>query len=243
MDIKIIYEDNDVLVIDKPAGLVVFPEGEALKSGENTLIDYLIGKYPSLKEAGQAPRYGIAHRLDKNTSGVLLVAKTTEALKFLQNQFSSRGGLEKTLKKSYIVLVEGLMERDSEEIKTLIARAKNDPRKQKVYSLVDAPKSAREAITKYKTLQRFSDKNGDYSLLEVAIETGRKHQIRCHMAYLKHPVTGDRLYSFKNSKIPAGLTRQFLHSSYLKIKIPNGEKKEFNSSLPEDLKKVLDNLK
>jgi 23S rRNA pseudouridine1911/1915/1917 synthase len=231
MDIKVIYEDNDVLVVDKPAGLVVFPEGQTT---ERTLIEALIKKYPELKNAGEAPRYGIVHRLDKDTSGVLLVAKSNEALIFLQKQFINR-----EVEKKYVCLVEGVMENDSGNIKTLIARAKGDPRKQKTYSAINAPKSAREAITEYKVLERFKD----YTLLEVQIKTGRRHQIRCHFSYLHHPIAGDKLYSFKNSKIPEGLTRQFLHAKYLKIKLPDGETKEFQSNLPEELQKVLKNLK
>jgi 23S rRNA pseudouridine1911/1915/1917 synthase len=130
------------------------------------------------------------------------------------------------------------MENDSGTIKTLIARAKGDPRKQKVYSQINAPKSAREAITGYKVLERFKD----YTLLEVEIKTGRRHQIRCHFSYLRHPIAGDKLYGFKNSKVPDGLTRQFLHSAYLKIQLPNGEIKEFKSNLPEELQAVLKHL-
>jgi 23S rRNA pseudouridine1911/1915/1917 synthase len=234
MDFKIIYQDKDLLVIDKPAGLVVFPEGQTRPGGHpGTLIDYLIAGKPELKLAGEAPRYGIVHRLDKDTSGVLLVAKTTEALKFLQNQFINRG-----VEKKYICLVEGAVKEDRGEIKTLIARAKNDPRKQRVYSAANAPKSAREAITDYKVLERYKD----YTLLEVEIKTGRRHQIRCHFSYLKHPIAGDKLYAFKNSKIPDGLTRQFLHSAYLKIQLPSGDTKEFLSELPEELKQIIDNL-
>jgi len=230
MDIKTIYEDKDVLVVDKPAGIVVFPEGQTT---ENTLIDALIEKYPALKSAGEKPRYGVAHRLDKDTSGVLLVAKSTEALIFLQKQFKNR-----EVEKKYVCLVGGNMENDSGTIKTLIARAKGDPRKQKVYSQINAPKSAREAITGYKVLERFKD----YTLLEVEIKTGRRHQIRCHFSYLRHPIAGDKLYGFKNSKVPDGLTRQFLHSAYLKIQLPNGEIKEFKSNLPEELQAVLKHL-
>jgi len=231
MDIKVIYEDNDLLVVDKPAGIVVFPENESLKSEEKTLIDYLIEKYPELKSAGEAPRYGIVHRLDKDTSGVLLVAKTTETLKFLQNQFINRG-----VEKKYICLVEGSLKDDFGGINTLIARSSGDPRKQTVYKIGEpAPKSAREAVTEYKVLKRYQD----YTLLEVEIKTGRRHQIRCHFSYLQHPVAGDKLYGFKNSKAPEGLTRQFLHAKYLKIKLPNGEIKEFESELPEELQKVL----
>ncbi len=230
MELKVIYEDKDVLVADKPAGIVVFPEGESLKSGEKTLIDYLIEKYPELKNIGEAPRYGIAHRLDKDTSGILLVAKSSEALIFLQKQFKNR-----EVEKKYVCLVEGAVEQDKGEIKTLIARAKGDPRKQRAYSEINAPKSAREAITEYRVLERFRN----YTLLEVEIKTGRRHQIRCHFSYLKHPIAGDKLYSFKNSKIPDGLTRQFLHAQKLKIQLPNGQIQEFKSDLPEELNNIL----
>jgi 23S rRNA pseudouridine1911/1915/1917 synthase len=240
MNVKIIYEDNDVLVVDKPAGVVVFPEGESLKSAEKTLIDYLIEKFPKLAESGTPPRYGIVHRLDKDTSGVLLVAKSTEALIYLQKQFINR-----EVEKKYVCLVEENMENDSGKIETLIARAKKNPKMQKAYSLINAPKSAREAITEYKVLERFKD----YTLLEVDIKTGRRHQIRCHFSYLQHPIVGDKVYGFKNSKIPEGLTRQFLHSQKLKIQLPfdvaqgrPGEVKEFLSELPEELKQVINNL-
>jgi 23S rRNA pseudouridine1911/1915/1917 synthase len=238
MDIKIIYEDNDVLVVDKPTGIVVFPEGESLKSGEKTLIDCLTEKYPELKNVGEAPRYGIVHRLDKDTSGVLLVAKTNEALIFLQNQFINR-----KVEKKYVCLAEGVVKDEEGEIKTLIARAKNDFRKQRAFLPSALPagrqaKSAREAITEYKVLERFKD----YTLLEVEIKTGRRHQIRCHLSYLKHPIAGDKLYSFKNSKIPEGLARQFLHAQKLKIQLSDGKIHEFVSELPEDLKQVIKNL-
>jgi len=233
MDIKIIYEDNDVLVVDKPAGFVVFPEGQTLISKEKTLIDYLVEKHPILADIGSPPRYGIVHRLDKDTSGVLLVAKSAEGLIFLQKQFKNR-----EVEKKYVCLVEGVIENEFGTIETLIARAKGDPRKQRAYSAINAPKSAREAITEYKVLERFRD----YTYLEVEIKTGRRHQIRCHFSYLKHPIAGDKLYSFKNSKAPGGLTRQFLHAQQLKIQMPNGKIHEFISELPEDLKNILNSL-
>ncbi|MBX4200803.1 RluA family pseudouridine synthase, partial [Candidatus Parcubacteria bacterium] len=127
MDFKIIYQDKDVLVVEKPAGVVVFPEGQTT---ENTLIDALILEYPELKEAGEAPRYGVVHRLDKGTSGLLLVAKTPEALIFLQKQFKNR-----TVEKKYKALVSGQIKEHWGTIHTLIGRAKNDPRKQKAYTL------------------------------------------------------------------------------------------------------------
>jgi 23S rRNA pseudouridine1911/1915/1917 synthase len=256
MDIKIIYEDNDVLVVDKPAGMVVFPEGQT-KNG--TVIDALIEKYPELKNAGDQPRYGIVHRLDKDTSGVLLVAKNNKALIFLQKQFinkttgvilsASLGNKNsdsnslalldnRTVEKKYVCLVEGIIKEDKGEIKTLIGRAPGDKRKQKAYPLNETSPGRREAITEYKVLERFKD----YTLLEVEIKTGRRHQIRCHLSYLHHPIAGDKLYSFKNSPTPEGLTRQFLHAKQLKIQLPSGNVKEFNSELPEELQKVLNNL-
>lgn len=237
MDIKIVYEDKDILVVDKPAGIVVFKEqtgsGSTLLS-RLSVIDELIKIRPELKDAGDKPRFGIVHRLDKDTSGILLVAKNTETLIFLQKQFINRG-----VKKKYVCLVEGNIKQDSGEVKTLIARSSRDPRKQTVYLLNEpAPKSAREAITEYRVLQRY---NG-YTLLEVGIKTGRRHQIRCHLSYLQHPVAGDKLYRFKNSKAPGGLARQFLHAAYLKIQLPNGKTKEFQSGLPKELNQVINNL-
>lgn len=232
-DLKIIFENSDLLVIDKPAGLIVF--GEDQKVRENSVIDLLLKKYPELKNVGEPPRYGIVHRLDKDTSGILLVAKSTEALIFLQKEFINR-----RVEKKYTALAVETIKEERGEIKTLIGRAKSDPRKQKAYPLTDIHKKGlREAITTFKTIERFED----YTLLEIQIKTGRRHQIRCHLSYLKHPVAGDKLYSFRNSKVPEGLTRQFLHASYLKIKTPDGEIKEFQSNLPEELQKVLENLK
>lgn len=232
LDIKTIYEDENLLVADKPARVVVFPEGN---TREKTLINYLLEKCPKLAEIGSPPRFGVVHRLDKDTSGVLLIAKTEKALIFFQKQFKNR-----EVEKKYVCLVEGNIKDDSGEIKTLIARSSRDTRKQTIYALgEDAPESAREAITEYKVLKKFQN----YTLLEVEIKTGRRHQIRCHLSYLQHPVAGDKLYGFKNSEIPKGLTRQFLHAEYIKIKLLNGETKEFNSDLPDELRQVLDNLK
>jgi len=263
MDIKIIYKDNDVLVVDKPPGMVVFNEktNKTDTSGvfsppsnsRETLINLLIKQKPELAEVGEPPRYGIAHRLDKDTSGILLVAKNTKSLIFLQKQFSLSAEalrykaksdadmLEKNVEKRYIALVEGNVKNDG-KIHTFLARSSRDHRKQTVYQLDEPhPKSAREAITEYRILKRYKD----YTLLEVSIKTGRRHQIRCHFSYLQHPIAGDKLYKFKNSKrpgeagYPEGLTRQFLHAKYLKIQLPSGQTKEFESELPEELKQVL----
>jgi 23S rRNA pseudouridine1911/1915/1917 synthase len=205
MKFNILYEDENVLVIDKPAGMV----------------------------ADDTPRR--VHRLDKDTSGILLIAKNDKALEFFQKQFK-----ERKVEKKYLALVVGDIKENQGVIETLIGRSPKDRRKQKVF-LPGEPGSQgkRKAITKYKVLQRFQN----YTLIEVTPETGRKHQIRTHFAYLGHPVAGDKLYGFKGQICPPGLKRQFLHANYLKIKLPDGREKEFKSDLPEDLKNVLENLK
>jgi len=202
---KIIYEDEDLSVIDKPAGLVV----------DN--IERRV------------------HRLDKDTSGILLVAKNDKALEFLQKQFK-----EREVKKKYLALVAGNLKKEEGVIETLIGRSPGDRRKQKVY-LPGEPNAQekRKAVTEYKVLQRFEN----YTLIKVEPKTGRKHQIRTHLAYLGHPIAGDKLYGFKNQPRPERLKRQFLHASYLKVKLPNGKTKEFKSELPNELKLCLQNLK
>lgn len=229
MNLKTIYRDDNILVIDKPPEMIVFPEGE---TKEKTLIDHIIEKYPEIKEVGESPRYGIVHRLDKDTSGILLIAKDNKTLESLQNQFK-----EKKVTKKYLALVVGRIEESRGKIETLIGRAPGDRRKQKAY-LAGEPGSEnkREARTDYKAIERFKD----YTLLEVEPKAGRKHQIRCHLNWIHHPIAGDRLYGFKNQPLPQNLSRQFLHASYLKVNLPKGE---FKSDLPEDLKKVIKTLK
>jgi len=221
---KRIYEDENLIAIDKPAGIVVYPN----------LIKELFKKFPYLKNVGRAPRYGIVHRLDKETSGILLIAKNNKALDFFQSQFKAR-----QVEKKYLALVVGEIRENQGIIKTLIGRSKKDGKKQKIY-LPGSPdsKGKRKAITQYRVLEKFKD----YTLIEVQIKTGRKHQIRIHFAGILHPVAGDKVYGFKNQPKPKGLERQFLHANYLKITLPSGEIKEFKSRLPDELEKVLKNL-
>ncbi len=217
MEQKIIYQDENVLVLDKPAGV----NSDDFEKR--------------------------VHRLDKDTSGVLLIAKNDKALEFLQEQFK-----ERRAEKKYIALVVGHFKNEEGLIETLLNRAPGDRRKQKVF-LPNEPgveKIHRNAITKYRVLQRFSAQGEtsplrggeNYDLIEVEPKTGRKHQIRAHFSYLGHPIAGDKLYGFKNQPTPKGLTRQFLHASYLKIKLPDGKEKEFQSEIPEELKTVINNL-
>jgi len=211
---KIIYEDKDLLVVDKPAGL------------ETTeMIEILSKEKPGLEKI---------HRLDKDTSGVNLIAKSPEALIFFQKQFKNR-----EIEKKYTALVAGNIKDDSGRIETLIGRAPKEKKKQKAY-LPFGPKSEgkRDAITDYRVLERY----GSYTLLEVSPKTGRKHQIRCHMVYLGHPIIGDKMYGFKGQSCPKGLNRQFLHASSIKVRMPDNNYKEFKSDLAEDLKEVIENL-
>lgn len=233
MELKILYEDENLLAIDKPASIVVFPEN---RNRRKTLIDLLLEKFPSLSQVGEPPRYGIVHRLDKDTSGVLLVAKNNQTLNFLQKQFKQR----KVIKK-YLVLVIGKVKINKGKIDTLMGRALKDRTKQKVYLPHNpkAPKKGlRRAITEYRTVKKFKY----YTLLEVFPKTGRKHQIRCHLSYLSHPIAGDKTYGFKNQPKPKNLHRQFLHANFLKIKLPDKKEQEIKSNLSKELKKILEEL-
>ncbi len=200
---KVIYEDENLLVIDKPAGI----NSDDFEKR--------------------------VHRLDKDTSGILLVAKNNKALDFFQKQFKDR-----TVIKKYLALVVGDIKTDKGKIETLMGRSLKDRKKQKVYLLNEPDaqrKGLRKAITNYKVIEKFED----YTLIEAEPKTGRKHQIRCHLAYLGYPIAGDKIYGFKNQPMPKGLKRQFLHASYLKIKMPDTKTKEFKSELPKDLKEIL----
>jgi 23S rRNA pseudouridine1911/1915/1917 synthase len=205
MEFNVLYEDNDLLAIDKPAGI----------------------------NSDDFERR--VHRLDKDTSGILLIAKNDKTLDFLQKQFK-----ERKIKKRYLALVVGNLKIKEGVIETLIGRSPKDRKKQKVY-LTHEPGSEgkRKAITEYKILEKFEN----YTLAEVFPKTGRKHQIRVHLAYLGHPIVGDKMYGFKNQPLPEGLKRQFLHAHYLKVKLPDEKIKEFKSKLPSDLKLCLQNLK
>jgi len=231
MEISIVYEDDNILAINKPAGLTVFSEE---KTEEKTLADILLEKFPYLNK-NEPPRYGIAHRLDKDTSGVLLVAKSKESLIFLQKQFKNR-----TIQKKYIALVVGNIKEDTGKIETLIGRSPKDRLKQKAF-FVGEPGSQgkREAITEFKVQERFKD----YTLLEVTPKTGRKHQIRCHLSYLSHPIAGDKLYGFRRQPSPKGLTRHFLHAYSLRFETQDGQTKEIKAELPEELANIIKELK
>lgn len=233
MELKIIYDDENVLAVDKPAGIAVYSE-----QPENleTLIAGVLEKYPEIKKVGEAPRYGIVHRLDKDTSGIILIAKNNKTLDYLQEQFK----LGKTVKK-YLALATGRIIQDQDKIETLIGRDRKNRTKQRAYLFLGPQaqkKGLRKAMTEYKVLKRFEN----YTLLEVMPKTGRKHQIRVHFLYLGHPLAGDNLYGFKNQSDLEGLKGQFLRAASLKIKLPDDKEKEFKADLPENLKNILNKL-
>lgn len=230
-EIEVIFENGDILAVNKPPHMVVFSE----KKEKSSLIEFLIKRYPELKNVGAPPRYGVVHRLDKETSGILLTAKNEEALNFLQKQFKKRRVIKK-----YVALVVGNVRENENKIESLIGRSPKDRTKQKVY-LPFSPeaKGKRTAITRYKVIKRFSD----YTLLEVIPKTGRKHQIRVHLSYIGHPIVGDKKYGFKNQICPIGLNRHFLHASYIKFQLVDEKIIEIKSDLPAELNTILDNLK
>ena len=223
--LTIVYEDDDVIVIDKPAGLVVHP---AAGHDSGTLVNALLGHIPDWEGIGGEVRPGIVHRLDKDTSGLIVVAKNDRALQYLQEQFKSR-----TIKKMYLALVEGIVEPREGIIDAPIGRSKTD-RKQMAVT-----REGRSARTRYRVRQIY--RQPDLSLIEAYPETGRTHQIRVHFAWLKHPLVGDEVYGRHVSSI-APLERHFLHAASLTLTLPNGESHTFTSELPEDLRHVLDQL-
>jgi len=218
---EIIFENDNLIVLDKPAGVEVKDFAEKVAQ--------------EIKTLKQLDRYGLVHRLDKDTSGVLLVAKNEKSLNYLQKQFKQR-----KVTKKYLALITGNLDYEK-NIKTLIGRDFNNRRKQKAY-LPHSPEAQHQGLRKAETEIKPCKQFENYTLIEAIPKTGRKHQIRCHLAFIDHPIAGDELYSFKNQLSPEELKRQFLHASYLKIKTLNNTK-EFESELPSDLKSVLKSLK
>jgi 23S rRNA pseudouridine1911/1915/1917 synthase len=227
----IIYEDSDILVINKPAGLSVHPRQDKnglplLQELDKTLVSGLLARYPEIVSVGDNPllRPGIVHRLDKDTSGIMIVAKNQKSFLWLKKQFKDR----LTIKK-YLALVNGHLKKKGGEIKCYLKRSQN-PTKQKV------SKEGREAISQYKVIKEFKD----YSLVEIIPKTGRFHQIRVQFAWLGHPVAGDTKYG--SSRLLIGSKRHFLHAKELSLSLPNGQIKTFSSPLPTDLKSILEKL-
>lgn len=221
--LDIVYEDEYLLIVNKPFGMVVHP---ANGNTSGTLANALLHHCKGLTSIGGVERPGIVHRLDKDTSGIMVVAKTDTAHNKLSKMFKDR-----TITKKYLALVHGNVKNDSGTIIASIGRSQSDRKKMAVIELKDEkdifmnsrkPRRAksRQAITHYNVLKR----NKDTTLLELKLETGRTHQIRVHLAYIHHPIVGDKVYGLKKDKTP----EMALHSFYLSFKHPvTGELMEF----------------
>ncbi len=261
LPIKLLYNNHGLLILDKPAGLSVHP-GAGVKG--DSLAEALLYHFKDIKGVGEASRPGIVHRLDKDTSGVMLVARTPEMYEYLKDAFA-----ERKIKKEYIALVLGKMEKPHGFIETPIGKSKSDFRKHTTKDMLQ-PK---DALTEYQVLEFFklsgrrAASAGDlsfskkassalslplnstldyYTLVRVKLHTGRTHQIRVHFYSLGHPLAGDKLYGDKlyggkRAELP-DLSRQFLHAASIEVKLPNGAWIEAESPLADDLRQVLKNL-
>lgn len=223
--LDILYEDSNVIVINKPAGMVVHPSAG---HDSGTLVHAVLAHCKDLQGIGGELRPGIVHRLDKDTSGIILVAKNEKSLTWLQDQFKRRD-----VQKTYYALVDGAPPTPTGRVDAEIAR---DPSKRKKMAVV-TPGRGRAAVTEYETVQRFAS----HTLVKAHPLTGRTHQIRLHLAFLGTPIVGDKIYGKRKSTL--ALERHFLHAGELEIILP-GEKEpvKFSAPLPADLQVVLDNL-
>ena len=222
--LDIIYEDDDVAVLNKARGMVVHP---APGNYTGTLVNALLYHCSNLSGINSAIRPGIVHRLDKDTSGIMIVAKNDAAHISLSQQIQS-----KTAVRTYLAVVRGNIKTDSGTIETQIARDKTDRKKMAVVK-----EGGRDAITDYEVLERF----GKYTLVRCKLRTGRTHQIRVHMEYLGYPLVGAPKYS--PMKTPFGIKGQALHSHTLEFTHPRtGERMKFEAPLPEDMHKIITRL-
>ena len=223
MNLDIVYEDSDVLVVNKPQGLIVHP---TLSTKEKTLVNGLMFQVKDLSGINGVNRPGIVHRIDKDTSGLLMVAKNDNAHNSLVEQLKN-----KTTKRLYVALVYGVIEENKGRINAPIGRDKTDRKKMAVVE------DGKEAVTNFTVLERFDG----YTLIECKLETGRTHQIRVHMKYIGHPLVGDPLYGPKKV---IGNTGQFLHAKLIGFNHPkDGRYLEFTSDIPDNFKEILEKLR
>ncbi|MCC7469600.1 MAG: RluA family pseudouridine synthase [Bacteroidetes bacterium] len=234
---EIIFENKDFLVINKPAGLVVHSDG---KTKEATLVDWVIENYPEMENVGEPlilangeviKRSGIVHRLDRETSGAMILAKTQESFDFFKKAFKDRD-----IEKTYNAFVFGSVKNDLGTIDAPIARSRSDFRKWSAQR--GARGQERMAITEYKVLERFEESGQKFSFLELMPKTGRTHQIRVHMKYLNHPIVGDSLYGGKVWQ-GLGFDRVALHSRKISFANLQGEVREFEAPYPQDFLDVI----
>ncbi len=224
--LEVVFENQDLMVVNKPAGMVVHP---AAGHHSGTLVNAALGYDPGFGEIGGETRPGIVHRLDKETSGLIILARNDAAHRWLQDQFRAR-----KVEKTYLALVEGRPPTPVGRVEAPIGR---DPAHRKQMAILP-PGKGREAVSEYKTLESFSE----HTLLEFHPLTGRTHQIRLHCAFIGCPIVGDKVYGQRKQSID--LERHFLHAARLRIVLPQESKPhEFNAPLPQELQTVLDQLR
>jgi len=232
IELEIIFQDENIIVVDKPAGLQVHPSDTEKK---NTLVNALLVKFPELKNVndgseGSWMRPGIVHRLDKDTSGVIVVARNQNTFDELKRKFANR-----EMEKNYVAVVYGNLEKKTGVIDLPIARSASF-KKQKIARGKTKGK-ARSALTEYRVLES----HAGFDLVEALPKTGRMHQIRVHLASLDHPIIGDAKYKRRNLVCPEGVSRHLLHAQKLKFEL-NGRKYEFEAKLPSDFTEFLQSL-
>lgn len=227
IELDIVYEDNDIIIINKPQGMVVHPaHGNYSGTVVNALLSHCgsLSDFNSLTGINGVMRPGIVHRIDKDTSGIIVIAKTNEAHLSLSKQLK-----EHTITRKYIALLEGKLKNDSGRVETLIGRNPKDRKQMAVVSI-----NGKKAATNYRVLERFEN----YTLIEAVLETGRTHQIRVHMTYLGHPVVGDTVYGYKKQRFETN--GQLLHARVLGFIHPSKkEYVEFEAPLPDYFEKIL----
>lgn len=231
-EISVIFENEDILVIDKPRGVAVHPD---TKHKDNTIVNWAIKHYPPIAKIGEdMTRPGIVHRLDKETSGVMILAKTQTMFEWLKKAFHDH-----LAKKQYLVLVNGTFPENIKFIDLNIGRSPNKPKQLAISSDRAKQKSikTRPAKTEFKIIKKFED----YTLLEARPLSGRTHQIRVHLASAGYPVVGDKIYGKKRSNDLKG-GAMFLHSQTLAVPFPNGTSREWSAPIPDDLKIILQKI-
>ncbi len=224
---KIIFQNKDFIIVDKPVGLAVHA---GVGTSEKTLVDFLVEKFPEIKSVGDDPqvRPGIVHRLDKDTSGVMIVARNQKSFEYLKDLFKNR-----KIEKKYLAVVHGKIKEKTGKIEGEMGRSKKDFRKQALVRGKISVRKERYSLTFYKVKKELEK----YSLLEVSPATGRMHQIRVHLHSIGHPIVGDKKYTFKEFKnIPT--PRMFLHAASIGFIGPGNEKYFFESEVPEDFEKL-----
>lgn len=225
LPLEVVYEDNDVVVINKAAGMVVHPSAG---HSSGTLVNALLYRYPDM-QVGNDLRPGIVHRLDRDTSGLMVVVRNDRARAYITEQQQAR-----SMHKAYLVMVEGHLKEPEGTIDAPIGRHPSDRLRQAIVS------NGRHAVTHYRVLEEI----GNYSLVEARLETGRTHQIRVHFAHMQRHVVGDPLYGLRRPRASFGLQRQFLHSYQLGFRLPStSEWQQWSVPLPADLQQALERIR